>query len=113
MSGVEVSVRADLLLRSSAKGKDQIGAAVLRLTQDDADTEFAISKRREMGLYVATLARMHVEENLAGSRAPANKLCMSVDVQHGEVFQAPEAITRRVNDLTNACLFIASMWEAA
>src|SRR5260370_13919325 len=53
--GVEISVRADLLVHGSAKGPNQIGAAVLRMTQDDADTDAANTKRRNMGLYVPTL----------------------------------------------------------
>jgi hypothetical protein len=37
---------------------------------------------------------------------------MSSDVQHGEVFQAPDANARRIADLENACRFIAAMWDA-
>jgi hypothetical protein len=36
---------------------------------------------------------------------------MSIDVQHGEIFAAPDASTRRTNDLTNACRFIAALWD--
>jgi hypothetical protein len=111
LSGVEVSVRADLLLRASVRGSDQVGAALFRLTQDDAGTDSAVAKRKDMGLYVATLARMHVGQNLAGNNTPANRLCMSIDVQHGEIFAAPDASTRRTNDLTNACRFIAALWD--
>jgi hypothetical protein len=110
LGGVEVSVRADLLVRGASRGVNQIGAAVLRMTQDDADTEAAKTKRRDMGLYVATLARLHVEQNIPSDRQVANRLCMSIDVQHGELFAAPDANTRRMNDLENACRFIAALW---
>jgi hypothetical protein len=63
-----------------------------------------------MGLYVATLARIHMDKNIPSNRTISNRLCMSIDIQHGEVFQAPEANTRRMNDLENACRFIAAMW---
>jgi hypothetical protein len=56
------------------------------------------------------LARAHTEANLAGDRTTANRFCMSIDVQHGEVFVAPNSATRRMNDLTNACRFIAALW---
>lgn len=113
LGGVEVSVRADLLVHGASRGVNQIGAAVLRMTQDDAESEVARSRRREMGLYVATLARMHVNQNIsAGDRQPVNRLCMSIDVQHGELFQAPDANTRRMNDLENACRFIAALWPS-
>jgi hypothetical protein len=38
---------------------------------------------------------------------------MSIDVQHGEVFTAPDSNTRRMNDLENACRFIAALWDRA
>ncbi|TYC96866.1 hypothetical protein [Novosphingobium sp. BW1] len=110
----EVSIRADLLINgTSRKGDDLIGAAVLRMTQSGETTESAISRRREMGLYVATLAKAHVEQNLSSNLLAANALCMSIDVQHGEVFTAPTSITRRMNDLTNACRFIVALWPTA
>jgi hypothetical protein len=111
LGGVEVSVRADLLAHGSSRGQEQNGAAVLRMTQDDADTAPARARRREMGLYVATLARLHVDQNITSNRAVANRLCMSIDVQHGELFQAPDANTRRMNDVESACRFIAAIWE--
>jgi hypothetical protein len=111
LAGVAVSVRPDLLVNGSSRGQEQIGAAVLRMTQDDADTDPARARRREMGLYVATLARLHVDQNITSNRTIANRLCMSIDVQHGELFQAPDSNTRRMNDVTSACQFIAAMWD--
>lgn len=113
LGGVEVSVRADLLVRTPIRGTEHSGAAVLRLTQDDADTDAARSRRREMGLYVATLARLHVNQNLPSDVPISNRLCMSIDIQHREFFQAPDANTRRMNDLENACRFIAALWPSA
>lgn len=110
VNGVEISVRADLLVHGSARGIDQIGAAVLRMTAAEAANETAIERRRNMGLYVATLARRHVDENIQTNRQPQNRLCMSIDIQHGEVFQAPNANTRRMNDIESACVAIAAVW---
>jgi hypothetical protein len=111
LAGVKISVRADLLVHGSTKREEQIGTAVLRMTQDDADTESGKSRRRDMGLYVATLARLHMNQNLTTTnRVVANRLCMSIDVQHGECFHAPDSNTRRMNDIENACRFIAAMW---
>jgi len=112
LSGVEVSVRADLLVHGTARGVQQIGAAVLRMTMDDTDTEAARQKRREMGLYVATMARMHVDQNIDSDRMPTNRLCLAIDVQHGEVFVAPNSNTRRTNDIENACRVIAALWPS-
>lgn|ERR1700730_4307512 len=91
-------------------GVPQVGGAVLRMTQDDADSEVARSRRRDMGLYIATLARLHVDQNIQSAHEVNNRLCMSIDVQHGECFQAPDANTRRMNDIENACRFIAALW---
>lgn len=113
LSDVEVSVRPELLVYAVSRGQTQRGAAVLRLTQDDTDSDAARGRRREMGLYVATLIRLHVDQNLAGNEPISNRLCMSIDVQRGELFQAPDANTRRMNDLENACRFIAALWDAA
>ena len=114
LADVEVPVRADLLVFGSARGQDQFGIAVLRMTQDDAETDTARSRRREMGRYVATIARLHAERNLSHEyRSPTNRLCMSIDVRHGEIFTAPESSTRRMNDVENACRFIAGMWDQA
>lgn len=112
ISGVEVSVRADMLVHGSVRAQEQIGAAVLRMTLDNAETEAAKALRREVGTYVATLARFHTDQHLAGDRQPANRLCMSIDVQHGEVFAAPNANTRRMNDIENACRMIAAIWPS-
>lgn len=110
IEGVQVSIHADLLAIGERSGVGQIGAAVLRMTQSDTDSDLAVQRRREMGTYVATLARAHTEANLAGNRTAINRLCMSIDVQHGEVFVAPNSTTRRMNDLANACRFIAALW---
>lgn len=111
LGGVEVSVHADLLVHGTSRDQEQIGAAVLRMTQSDTESEAAIAKRENMGFYVATLARLHLEQNIQSNRTPANRLCLSIDVQHGEAFTCPNSNARRRNDLENACRFIAAMWS--
>jgi len=66
-----------------------------------------------MGLYVATLGRIHLEQNLGrGANQIANNMCMSIDVQHGEHFQAPPSNARRMRDLEAACTMIAAIWPS-
>jgi hypothetical protein len=110
LAGVEISVYADLLVHGTSRRREQIGAAVLRMTQDDAETEAARSRRQDMGSYVATLARLHLDANIESDREPANRLCLSIDIQHGEAFACPSSNIRRRNDLENACRFIAALW---
>jgi len=110
ISDVQVSVHADLLIEAPIKGDKHMGAAILRMSQDNSDTEDAKSKRRTMGLYVATLIRMHIDNSLKKDLPVANRLCMSIDIQHGEAFQAPNSNTKRQKDIESACQMIASHW---
>lgn len=110
VQGVEVSVYANCLVHGAKSGNPEIGAAMLRMTQDDASTDAAKAKRKNMGLYVATMLRMHVDNSLRGNRKPANRLCMSIDVQHGEVFAAPNANAQRIKDINSACQLISALW---
>lgn len=110
IAGVEVSVNANFLLHGQEKGIEQIGAAMLRMTQDDTATDAAKLKRQNMGLYVATLLRLHTDAHFKGKRTSANRLCLSIDVQHGEVFVAPKAMAQRSKDITGACQMIAALW---
>lgn len=112
IAGVEVSVRADLLVRMPVKGVDHAGAAMLRMTQDDAATDAAKAKRKDMGTYVATMVRKHIDQNLAPNMPISNRLCLSLDIQHGEVFPAPDANARRMNDIDAACRFINAVWDS-
>ena len=110
ISGVEISVRLDMLVHGRTRNIEQIGAAVLRLTKDDGSTSAARNRRKRMGLYAASLIRRHVEENVPSDRKPANKYCMSIDVQHGEVFVAANSNIKRMTEIENACRFIAALW---
>ena len=112
ISNVEVPVTLDLLIQRSRNDIPEIGGVLLRLTQPDEDeTENAAAKRRNMGLFAATLVRMHVEKHFAGNHSPAHQLCWSVDVQAREVHVAPRTFAQRVQAMESACMFIAAMWD--
>ena len=96
LGGVLISIVADLLVEGSVRNRRQTGCAILRLTQNDGEKESARSRRKEMGLYVATLARLHADQNLALSAPVHNRYCMAIDVQHGECFPAPTSNVRRI-----------------
>ena len=110
IGGVEIFVRTDLQVYGVSRGILQIGGAIFRMSQDDAGTDSAKFKRKEMGMYVATLIRLHLEHNGEDNRTLANHLCMSIDVQHGEIFQATGAVTRRIADIESACKMLALLW---
>lgn len=104
LAGVEISVRADLWVYGEKRGQEQVGGAILRMTQDDG------ARRGDMGRYVATMLRMYIDQNNPTDRTPANRLCMSIDVRHGEVVAAPASNARRMNDLEAACRVIHALW---
>lgn len=110
IGNIEISVWADLLVAGTVRGKQVAGAAILRMTQDDAATDAGRRRRREMGAIVASLAKLHVEENLRTNQRIANQMCMSIDIQHGEVFAAPASNSRRMSDIKNAAKFISAIW---
>lgn len=108
LGGVEVPVTLDLLIHRN----EEIGGLLFRLTQfDDTETDSAASKRREMGLYAATLVLMQITANLAGNRRPAYPICWSVEVQSQDIHVAPRTFARRSQDMESACRFIAAMWD--
>lgn len=113
IANVEVPVNLDALVHRSRDGAEQSGGALFRFTKSDDESDQAASRRREMGLYAATIVLMHVRENLAGNRTPDHRLCLSVDVQCNEVHVAPRTYAQRASNLENACRFIAALWNAA
>ena len=112
LSGVDVSARLDMFAHGSSRNIEQVGGTILRLTQDDADTEVATGKRREMGAYVATIARMQTERNMTLDKLVAARLCMSIDIRHGDAFLAPPGNARRITDIENACRMITAIWPS-
>ncbi len=112
ISEVEVSVVGDLFVHAVVKKIPHVGIGVLRFNQGEADTEAAIKKREEMGRYVATVAQRHLTQNIKPNLPISNKLCMSIDIQHGDIFCAPDANARRMADIENACRFIKAMWPS-
>jgi hypothetical protein len=114
LSGVAISVYCDVLIHRTHREEEQVGGVLFRLTKpEDDETERAADKRRDMGLYAATLVHMHVAANLAGDRNPHFGLCWSVDVQNQELHVTPRTYVSRAQNLENACRFIAAMWDRA
>jgi hypothetical protein len=111
LSEVEVSVNVDLLVGGDRNDDQQIGGALFRFNKAEDETNNAAGRRRDLGLYAATLVYMHVERNLAGNQRPHYQLCMSVDVQAKEIHYVPPSYAQRVANLENACTFIRAIWN--
>ena len=109
INGVNVSIRPDLYIHGRGGGHDQIGAAIFRMMKYDDPK--ASTKRDDMGVYVAVLLKLMLDRHNHSPRVPANKLCMAIDVQRGQVVLAPRTFKRHSNNLHSACSFIASHWN--
>ena len=111
LGGVQVSVNLDLLTVASVRGQEVVGGVIFSMNKpDEEETETAQGRRREIGSYAATLIRMQIGANHAGNREVHGPLCWSVDVQCGDIHEAPRQYRRRQNDLEAACQMIAAMW---
>ena len=112
ISGVEVSIQCDVLIHAEQRNEQRVGGALFRLTQGDDDpTPAARTRRQQMGLYSATLVFMHVRQHLAGNRTVRPQLCWSMDIQDGEIYNAPARFAARVQEIESACFTIAALWD--
>lgn len=113
LAGVTVSVRLDVLAVRERAGTTEFGGVLFRMTKSDDKTDNAARKRREIGLYAATLAMMQVQALAGADRVPHHQLCASFDIQCEDVHVAPRTFATRVKDMENACRFIAALWDRA
>jgi hypothetical protein len=56
---------------------------------------------------------MQVHASHAGSATPHHSLCLSVDVQAGEVHAAPRNFAQKAQRLEAECRFVAALWASA
>lgn len=105
ISGVDVSVNPDLVIRGSHKGKDVVGVIKLH-----------ISKNNQLGKeglqYVTTVLKSFTETNISNkTEVVKSDLCISIDT-FGQVYEiAPASFKKRMADITSACEEIALWWD--
>lgn len=105
-SGVEVSVRPDLLLRVSKRGRQYSGAIKFHFMKTAEN-----SLGEDGGRYIASLLHRWSQENSAEGFEPRPEFCLSVDVFRSSVVPAPRAFSRRLSEIEAACQEIASRWN--
>jgi hypothetical protein len=114
IGGVSVSTFLDLLVRREKGNNPECGGVLFRLTKADEDeTDAAAGKRKEIASYAATLVQMQVRATLLRDAVAHHDLCMSVDVQSGDVQAASRNFATKAQRLEAECRFIAAMWDAA
>lgn len=108
IESVEISVRPDLILKST----DKNGLPVFGLVKFHFSKENQLE--REGGLDVAATLHQYGEEIMASPQLGRceRKLCQVVEVFGGDVHVAPAAVTRRRAGLAAACTEIRLWWGA-
>lgn len=105
-SGVDVSVRPDLLVSFDRRGTRCVGALKFHFIRSD---ENALEQRGSE--YVATLLHRWLSLHGPRDRRPMHSHCLSVDVFRGTIVPAPGSATRRLSEIEAACEEIAARWS--
>lgn len=112
VADVKISTSLDLLTTAAIKGKQHQGGVILRLTIPE-DTDGAKAKREAMGGFSATLALMQIEDKRPIPDAePMAKLCLSIDVQAQQKYEAKAGSSQRRSNIVAACTMIKSIWPS-
>lgn len=101
ISGVEVSVRPELILKGRYRGKDVGGAVKLYFAKDTPLSD-------EGGLCLSSLVYFHIEQ--FHKRKPSRRHSQVLDVFAGHAFEAPTATTARLRNIEAACAEIRDRW---
>ena len=84
----------------------------LRLTKDDTRSNVSRQKREEMGTFVATLIHMLMTKESFYDGSLHFSLCLSIDIQYGEIFLARRNYKAKQKNVESACRAISSMWSS-
>ncbi|XXF80845.1 hypothetical protein P2318_14120 [Myxococcaceae bacterium GXIMD 01537] len=104
LSGVTISVRPELILRSVDRhGSMRSGVMKLYFSKHHPLDE-------RSGQYIATVLNVYAQQHLQQLGPVDHRLVRVFDVFAGKVHVAPKAQTRRLGDLELACEEIAARW---
>lgn len=105
ISGVDVSVNPDLIIRGDNRGQKMIGAIKLHISKNNKLNE-------EGAKNVATLLKEFVENHVAEDDEKVHlPFCFSVDTFGKSVITAPKSFKRRMTYISSACEEIALWWD--
>ena len=107
VSGVEISVRPEIILRGvGPKGQELVGAMKLQMT---AETHF----NTEAAGYVSALVQEYCRRFLTrGDEIVHAPYCQVIDVGNETVHSGVKATTRRMRDIEAACQNISDLWPS-
>lgn len=101
---VEISVRPEIILRSTVKGKSYVGALKLHFSKTHPHT-------KESAGFVSAAVNEYCKHHLAGPDDIVNaSFCQVIDVASGNVFPGVKATKQRLSDIEAECQNIAALW---
>ena len=103
ISGVTVSVRPEILITGTYRGRDVIGALKLYLPK-------TYPLDQETADYIATTVHQHLATHPPRNGDIDFRLCFVADIPSRAVFAAPRSFTRRRSDIEAACEEIEARW---
>jgi hypothetical protein len=105
ISGVDVSVNPDLIIRGNYRGQKIVGAIKLHISKSNQLDE-------EGAKNVATLLKEFTENHIAADDEKVHlPLCISVDTFGKSIGTAPRSFKRRMTHISSACEEIALWWD--
>jgi hypothetical protein len=107
LSGVEVSVRPDIIIEGQLRGRQIVGGIKFHYTVDDKK-----ALGLEGGRYVAALLRQWLSLHGPNDRHAHQNFCYSVDVFQEQVVAAPSSFARLYSQAEAACEEIGLRWDA-
>lgn len=106
MTGVEISVRPELLIRVHRNGQpESTGAIKIYLSKSVPLTADAAN-------YVGTMLHEFVCEFIPPLKSAMPADCILIDVFAEKVFSAPKATKKRRKELLDGCNEIAAVWDS-
>lgn len=105
IDSVTVSVRPEILIRGSFRGREVIGALKFYLPKSSPLDE-------ETADYITTTVHQHLSTYPPCSGEIDYRLCLVADVPSRSVYAAPRSFTRRRQDIVAACGEIAARWPS-
>lgn len=102
--GVQVSVRPEIILRGTVKGKPVVNGIKLHFAK-------GFEMNSETAGYVSAAVQQYCLRHMTGSGATVNApYCQVFDVGSGAVFPGVKSIKSRLRDIEDTCRNIADIW---
>ncbi|MFT6963551.1 MAG: hypothetical protein ACJAWV_003288 [Flammeovirgaceae bacterium] len=106
ISGLDISVNPDIIIRGEHRGKKIIGAVKLHISSSAPLTE-------EMGKSVAMIIHEFIKSHVQSADETAHlKFCISLDIFNGRLTEAPTSVKKRLSKIGASCEEFVLRWDS-